>query len=262
MNARFEGSFLGDASRIAADAVLECKICWYGYDPAAGDDARQVPPGTPFTALPDDWRCPQCDGARDQFMVVDAGSAEPAPTIAEQARLLEAGFREVFQNKMRDTPFVNRSLSVEAVGFRAWGERALGVLVAPWFMNMVVLPAPGEDWSRFAAGEKRVFAFPSGDYEFIANARGHVGPYFACSLFSPMSDFSSQLQATETARAVLAALFDDKARDVGDEAGTIRDLRVSELERQRQAEAARNAAPTRRALITGGLAGATGDAGT
>ena len=42
----FEGSYLGDASRI-----------------------EQIPPGTPFTALPEHWRCPQCDGDRDQFMV-------------------------------------------------------------------------------------------------------------------------------------------------------------------------------------------------
>ncbi len=34
---RFEGSFLGDVSRIADDTRLECKICWYVYDPAVGD---------------------------------------------------------------------------------------------------------------------------------------------------------------------------------------------------------------------------------
>lgn len=66
----FEGSFLGDPMRVADSTRLECKICWYVYDPAIGDAVWQVPPGTPFTALPDHWKCPQCDGARDQFMVV------------------------------------------------------------------------------------------------------------------------------------------------------------------------------------------------
>lgn len=60
----------GDASRIADDARLECRICWYVYDPAGGDEVWQVPPGTPFTQLPDHWRCPGCDGARHQFMVI------------------------------------------------------------------------------------------------------------------------------------------------------------------------------------------------
>ncbi len=66
----FEGSYLGDAARIADDARLECKICWWIYDPAVGDERAQIPAGTPFTRLPDDWRCPNCEGERTQFMVV------------------------------------------------------------------------------------------------------------------------------------------------------------------------------------------------
>ncbi len=66
----FEGSYMGDDSRISDDAKLECKICWYVYDPAEGDEVWQIPPGTPFSKLPDDWRCPQCDGDKEQFMVV------------------------------------------------------------------------------------------------------------------------------------------------------------------------------------------------
>ena len=33
---RFEGSYLGDRARLPAGARLECKICWWVYDPAAG----------------------------------------------------------------------------------------------------------------------------------------------------------------------------------------------------------------------------------
>jgi rubredoxin len=66
----FEGSFLGDTSSIADDTRLECKICWYVYDPVEGDSVWQIPPGTPFTQLPEHWRCPECDGARHQFMVL------------------------------------------------------------------------------------------------------------------------------------------------------------------------------------------------
>jgi rubredoxin len=66
----FEGSFLGDAARIADDTRLECKICWWVYDPAQGDPVWQVEPGTPFTQLPPHWKCPVCDGSREQFMVL------------------------------------------------------------------------------------------------------------------------------------------------------------------------------------------------
>ena len=69
---QFEGSYLGDRTRLSPLAQLECKICWWVYDPALGDEQWQIPPGTPFAELPPHWRCPQCDGAADQFMVLIA----------------------------------------------------------------------------------------------------------------------------------------------------------------------------------------------
>jgi len=66
----FEGSYLGDGTKIAPATRLECKVCWYVYDPAQGDPVWQVPPGTPFVELPAHWSCPNCAGDRAQFMVV------------------------------------------------------------------------------------------------------------------------------------------------------------------------------------------------
>lgn len=66
----FEGSYLGNDARLAPETKLECGICWHVYDPAAGDPVWQIPPGTPFAALPDHWRCPECDAAKTQFMVL------------------------------------------------------------------------------------------------------------------------------------------------------------------------------------------------
>ena len=65
------GSYGGDNSKLADDSRLECKICWYVYDPAKGDDYWQIPPGTPFSRLPDHWACPECDGRKIDFMVID-----------------------------------------------------------------------------------------------------------------------------------------------------------------------------------------------
>jgi rubredoxin len=66
----FEGTYLGDDGKLAPHTRLECKICWYVYEPAEGDPVWQVPPGTPFYALPDHWSCPNCAGDRKQFMVL------------------------------------------------------------------------------------------------------------------------------------------------------------------------------------------------
>ena len=60
----------GDHSRLADDSRLECRICWYLYDPAEGDPVYQVDPGTPFLALPEYWRCPQCDAEPSAFIPV------------------------------------------------------------------------------------------------------------------------------------------------------------------------------------------------
>lgn len=56
------------SSRISDSTRLECRICWHVYDPAKGDEVEQVPPDTPFSALPAHWRCPQCDAERDKFL--------------------------------------------------------------------------------------------------------------------------------------------------------------------------------------------------
>jgi rubredoxin len=67
----FGGSYGGDASKIGSQTRLECKICWHVYDPALGDAYWQIPPGTPFSDLPDHWTCPECDSGRAGFMVVE-----------------------------------------------------------------------------------------------------------------------------------------------------------------------------------------------
>jgi rubredoxin len=57
-------------SRLDDQTKLECRICWYVYDPAEGDPVEQIAPGTAFSALPDYWRCPQCDAEPNAFLPV------------------------------------------------------------------------------------------------------------------------------------------------------------------------------------------------
>ena len=59
-------------SRLEGHTRMECRICWYMYDPAEGDEVEQIPPATPFSALPDHWRCPQCDADKGMFLPIDA----------------------------------------------------------------------------------------------------------------------------------------------------------------------------------------------
>jgi len=45
----------------------ECRSCGYTYEPAKGDQQRQIPPGTPFEELPESWRCPVCGAPQSLF---------------------------------------------------------------------------------------------------------------------------------------------------------------------------------------------------
>jgi rubredoxin len=57
---------------IGEETRMECGICWTVYDPSLGDLVAQIPPGTPFTALPEHWTCPNCDAAQSKFMMIES----------------------------------------------------------------------------------------------------------------------------------------------------------------------------------------------
>ncbi|MCL6560315.1 MAG: flavin reductase [Firmicutes bacterium] len=44
-----------------------CTVCGYVYDPETGDPDNNIPPGTPFEKLPDDWVCPVCGAGKEEF---------------------------------------------------------------------------------------------------------------------------------------------------------------------------------------------------
>jgi [NiFe] hydrogenase assembly HybE family chaperone len=146
--------------------------------------------------------------------------AAPAAIDAGQlAARVQATFERVQRERMAGLPFLNPVLSVEMVGLRRWRGLWLGVLVTPWFMNLVLLPgdgvADGDEvpavWPRVATGEYAQFAFPAGAMSFLAGREGEVGEYLACSLFSPVFEFADQTAARQTADACLLALFEPEA---------------------------------------------------
>lgn len=51
------------------DGKYKCP-CGYVYDPEKGDPKNNIPAGTPFEDLPDDWRCPRCKRKKEKFKKV------------------------------------------------------------------------------------------------------------------------------------------------------------------------------------------------
>jgi len=44
-----------------------CDVCYYVYDPVAGDPENGAPAGTVFEDLPSDWVCPLCGVGKEAF---------------------------------------------------------------------------------------------------------------------------------------------------------------------------------------------------
>lgn len=44
-----------------------CSVCGYEYDPEIGDPDNDIPPGTEFVDLPEDWSCPVCGAGKSDF---------------------------------------------------------------------------------------------------------------------------------------------------------------------------------------------------
>ncbi|MES9994072.1 MAG: [NiFe]-hydrogenase assembly chaperone HybE [Candidatus Thiodiazotropha sp.] len=126
---------------------------------------------------------------------------------------LERQFRQIQRERMQGLPLLNPKLDVEAVGFQEWNGYCLGVLITPWFMNLMLLPPEGDSWKALRIGDKTLYQMPSGPYEFILGEEAGIGRYQTCSLFSPVFEFADHETAVATAEAVMDALMCPQHRD-------------------------------------------------
>lgn len=133
--------------------------------------------------------------------------------MTTRAPRLVIAFEQIARTRMAGVPVLNAALAVEAVGFESQTDAAgehgvLGVLVTPWFMNLIWLPADAADPANEPqrVGETRLHVLGDQRFEFIGAHEPSIGAYALCSLFSPMFEFVDQAAARATAQAVLTAL--------------------------------------------------------
>jgi [NiFe] hydrogenase assembly HybE family chaperone len=109
---------------------------------------------------------------------------------------------------MRDIPIYNEKIAVEAIGFRPFGEgEFLGVVLTPWFMNMIVLPVGPVPMAMAAIGRTVSLELPAGKRAFVVGGDETIGLYKAHSLHSPVLNFTLPGQAQAAARRMLALLM-------------------------------------------------------
>ena len=153
------------------------------------------------------------------------------PRLASRGQALVQTFDAIARDRMAGLPLLNPALGVELVGLApvpaplpmpspahspadaaataaarpdaAVGAPLLGVLITPWFMNLVLLPLqrlPG----REGVGRTQSVALPGQTLDFIGGWEPALGAFEACSLFSPMFEFADMAAARATAEAVLS----------------------------------------------------------
>ncbi|MBU6299803.1 MAG: [NiFe]-hydrogenase assembly chaperone HybE [Alphaproteobacteria bacterium] len=127
------------------------------------------------------------------------GGHPRVPALVERFRRIDAA--------MRDLPLYNDKIEIEAIGFRPFGEDALlGVLLTPWFMNLLLLPTEPQPMDMAAVGKTVPIELPAGMRNFVVGGDQEIGLYKAYSLHSPLLNFKLPGQARAEAKRLLALL--------------------------------------------------------
>jgi [NiFe] hydrogenase assembly HybE family chaperone len=121
------------------------------------------------------------------------------------AATLEAIYRHIGECSMHDLPIYNHGLAVEAVGFAAHDGAISGILITPWFMNLMLLPSD-EALATRALGSSFSQTFPIGLLDFTVGEIAGLGRIASCSLYSPMFEFADMAAARANAEAAIAEI--------------------------------------------------------
>ena len=125
---------------------------------------------------------------------------------------LEKRFDKIRDTRMRGLPLLNEKLSVEAVGFRPLGDHQVGVLLTPWFMNLVLLPGTDE-WDSMQQGEVVSWPLPHGEYDFTVSRDEELGTFLSAILFSSVSSIPTQEIAHDIAEEIAELVFSESDPD-------------------------------------------------
>ena len=87
----------------------KCTICKYEYDPAQGDPTQGIAPGTPFEALPDDWKCPRCKQGKEKFEPVAEVKASNPYADTQTEKNLHAAFAGESEARNKYTYFASKA---------------------------------------------------------------------------------------------------------------------------------------------------------
>jgi [NiFe] hydrogenase assembly HybE family chaperone len=117
-------------------------------------------------------------------------------------------YRKIHREHMLGLPILNPDLEVETVGFMEFGGYWLGILITPWFMNLMLISRT-ELCPLLGDGAVQTWTFPGGALKFSGEFEAELGSFQVCSLCSPMRQFANQDEARNAAKEIMKGLFTD-----------------------------------------------------
>jgi len=146
----------------------------------------------------------QCNGGRPRYTIMELKMDE----IVDR---LELRFKQLGAERIYGLPIYNEALTVEAVDFQICagdlGDDLIGVLVTPWFVNIMQLPSDSDPWRSYTVGERTTYPLDSGAREFVIGEDEEVGRYLFRTVASPTQCFKDQIAAITGGRNALKALL-------------------------------------------------------
>lgn len=150
---------------------------------------------------------PEFRDVTEQAQTLDTEAAGLVVHADNPAAFFTTRFGWIHARRMQGLPIINTNLAVRALPFEKIGRGSdafwFGVVVTPWSVQAVVVPAPETDWAYAPPGTGVDEALPGGDFAFVACEDPLLGQYRMCSLKSPVFEFSDQETAEAFALACL-----------------------------------------------------------
>lgn len=121
---------------------------------------------------------------------------------------LETHFKSVHKDEMDDLKLCNKNVHVEGIGFHLHDNHWIGIMITPWFLNLMIIPQSGQPWPELTEGRGKdiVLEFPCGNLKFAPRIDPVIGSHLCCLLASPLNDYKTHDEVVSIAHQVLADL--------------------------------------------------------
>lgn len=133
-------------------------------------------------------------------------SRQPEQAGEQRVRQMVQRFTHIGETAMRDLPIYNHALHVDAIGFQTTDKGLLGVLITPWFINVMLLPRQKQK-APLPLGQRVTHELISGEHAFTVGEDDELGHYDFLTLASPTLRYKSQQAARDTAQKALSKLL-------------------------------------------------------